>query len=270
LEYFNEYGRRKYSDKYRVFGVNPSFYYKLNLIKLDYNNQINNLKNFGIINDEINYLEYQKRSEKLLDKIKKNKNYNNLTSGVMIPFLYKNISMDEDLGVDLIKNLLNSVEKSFINKFPEAKFKAVLQNKSTLEEKISIDKRSRYEKFVQLSNQNYVIGWYFPQALQEFDVESQRSQMLQLPNSDNFNICLSGGKEICASIVAIPELLINEENYAPILCLSSYLHEDKRMVLTLKSYGPHMEFWSMTQMLTANITQVSEQWTGGLTIFEKF
>ena len=269
LEYFNQYGRRNNTDSYRVFGEKPSFYYKVNQIQQDYGKQLRNLKFYEIINDDINLLEYESRSEKLLNKIKNNRSYKNLTNGTMVPFLYKNINKCDDLGEDLFKYLLNSVGKSFTNKFPNAKFKAILQNKSNLEKNIQIDKRSRYDEFIDLSSHNIVIGWYFPQALQEFDLESQRRQMNELPSSVDFNICLSGGKEICASIVAVPELLINEDDYAPILCLSSYVHVDERMVLTLKSYGPHMEFWSMTQMLTADIKQVSEQWTGGLTIFEK-
>jgi hypothetical protein len=49
--------------------------------------------------------------------------------------------------------------------------------------------------------------------------------------------------------------------------MSSYEHADPRMVLLLKAYGPHLEFWCMTQMLSRNITQVSEQWAGGLSIY---
>jgi hypothetical protein len=270
LEYFNEYGRRANSNKYRVFGKNPSYYYKLKQRDINYNELIKNFKEFGIINDDINYIEYESRSEELKSKIEKDVYYNKLLNGMSVPFLYKNINKNQDLGEDLNNNLLNSVEKSFKKKFPESKFRAILQNKSTLEKKISIEKRSKYENFVELSNKNYVLGWYFPQTLQEFDIESQRRQMNELPSPGNFHLCLSGGKDICASIVGIPDLLINDEDYAPILCLSSYVHEDDRMVLTLKSYGPHMEFWSMTQMLRANVTQVSEQWAGGITIFEIF
>ena len=52
--------------------------------------------------------------------------------------------------------------------------------------------------------------------------------------------------------------------------MSSFVHSDERLVLLLKAYGPHMEFWCMTQMLSKNTTQVSEQWAGGLTIFSEF
>jgi hypothetical protein len=73
--------------------------------------------------------------------------------------------------------------------------------------------------------------------------------------------------DICSALIGSPDLLISDEYYAPVLCLSSYVHQDKRLVLLMKAYGPHMEFWCMTQMLTKDTTQVSEQWAGGLTIY---
>jgi hypothetical protein len=92
--------------------------------------------------------------------------------------------------------------------------------------------------------------------------------MKELPHPGEFNVCLSGAKDVTAAIVGSPELLISGEFYTPILCMSSYVHSDPRLVLLIKSYGPHLEFWCMSQMLTKEITQVSEQWSGGLSIFE--
>ena len=51
--------------------------------------------------------------------------------------------------------------------------------------------------------------------------------------------------------------------------MSAFVHSDERLILVLKSYGPHMEFWCMTQMLSKHTTQVSEQWSGGLTLFDE-
>jgi len=119
LEYFNEYGRRANSNKYRVFGKNPSFYYKLKQRDINYNELIKNLKEFGIINDDINYIDYESRSDELKSKIEKDVHYNKLLNGISVPFLYKNINKNQDLGEDLNNNLLNSVEKSFKKRFPE-------------------------------------------------------------------------------------------------------------------------------------------------------
>ena len=91
--------------------------------------------------------------------------------------------------------------------------------------------------------------------------------MTELPQLSGASVCLSGGLDVVAAMVGSPGLLVNEEQYPPILCLSAYRHVDPRLVLILKAYGPHLEFWCMTQMLTKTVTQVSEQWAGGLTIF---
>ena len=118
-----------------------------------------------------------------------------------------------------------------------------------MKKNLVIDRNSRYEEFVNKSTVNTVVGWYFPQALQEFDIASQRSQMKELPQPSEFGVCLSGAKDIASALVGTPELLISSEFYTPILCLSSYVHADPRLVLLLKAYGPHMEFWCMSQML---------------------
>jgi hypothetical protein len=109
------------------------------------------------------------------------------------------------------------------------------------------------------------MGWYFPQALQQFDLDSQVDQMRDLPNVEG--VCLSGPAEIFAALIGKPDLLINEHGYSPILCMSALQHADDRLALVVKSYGPHLEFWCLSQMLTPGVKQVSEQWSGGMTFF---
>ena len=97
---------------------------------------------------------------------------------------------------------------------------------------------------------------------------SRSASEFDLPDLDDLDVCLSGPFEMVYSLIAQPKLLFSEENYSPILCASALLHSDPRMVMMFKSYGPHLEFWLMTQMLTPTKTQVSEQWAGGITIFK--
>ena len=144
----------------------------------------------------------------------------------------------------------------------------MLQGQSELAGRVGLDPHSGYKEFVDASERGTVVGIYFPQALQEFDLASQRRQMQSLPDPVGMSICLSGGADICAALTGTPELLFSEEFYTPIPTMAAYVHSDERLVLLLKAYGPHMEFWCMTQMLTPNVTQVSEQWAGGLTVYE--
>ena len=267
--YFNEIGRRIPGDGMRLFGKKPSNYYRLAQPKLDYQQILDRCKQYNIAPVNLMAANFKSRAEVLLEKLNTSPAYANLLKGAHIPLVFqRSINSEIDLGTDLENTLLPNLQDSFNACCPEAHFKAVLQSNSELPGNITLDPASRYQKFIDASQSAAVVGWYFPQATQEYDVKSQREQMTSLPEFDGANICLSGGMDVCAALVGTPDLLINNEFYAPILCLSAYVHADPRLVLLLKAYGPHMEFWCMTQMLSKETTQVSEQWTGGITVFE--
>lgn len=265
MSFFSDIGRRIPSKGLRVFGEQPQSYYRLDDYLVNYAEVLSNSIRFGGVESNIALEDFQLACERLRKKFEENGDYRNLFKGAAIPFICKANKSLEDLGKDLQDVELPSYQRSFNAKFPDHHFKAILQSDSQLAGSITLDPRSRYQSFADACKSGTVIGWYFPQALQEFDIESQRQQMVDLP--DTGNICLSGGIDIIAALIGNPDLLISEENYAPILCLSAYVHKDPRLVLLMKSYGPHMEFWCMTQMLSKNVTQVSEQWAGGLTIY---
>ena len=113
-----------------------------------------------------------------------------------------------------------------------------------------------------------ICGYYFPQVLQEYSVDAQILQMKDLKNIPN--ICLSGPIEVAIALIGNPNLLINKKYYSPVLCLSGVSHIDKRLISCFKSYGRHLEFWCLSQMLSKDKKQVSEQWSGGLSIFTEF
>ncbi len=265
--YFNEIGRRIPGDGMRLFGKTPSNYYRLTQPKLDYQQILVRCKQYNVSPASLTAADFKSRAEALLDKLNASPAYANLLKGVHIPFVFQRVGSEVDLGSNLENTLLSNLQGSFTARYPEAHFKAVLQSNSELPGHITLDKASRYQRFIDASQSAAVVGWYFPQALQEYDVRSQREQMTSLPELDGVNVCLSGGMDICAALIGSPDLLISDEHYTPIVCLSAYVHADPRLVLLLKAYGPHMEFWCMTNMLTKDTTQVSEQWAGGITVF---
>lgn len=267
MTYFNEVGRRVAGEGMRLFGETPSHYYRLTQPELTYDQILDRCKQFDAAPASVTVGDFRRRAEALLDTLKVSPEYSNLLKGVHVPFAFQHTGSEVDLGSNLENTLLPNLQNSFNARYPEAHFKAVLQSNSELPGHITLHPASRYQQFIDASQSGTVVGWYFPQALQEFDVRSQREQMTSLPELGGANICLSGGMDICAALVGSPDLLISEEFYTPILCLSAYVHADPRLVLLLKAYGPHMEFWCMTNMLTKDTTQVSEQWTGGLTVF---
>ena len=269
MKLFDDHGRRLPTANDRVFREKPSFYYKINQPNFDFNLILERTKKNLMVIDNFSAADFESKANLLLEKLKTNEEFSLLTNGVHIPFVYRNTSKGVDLGKNLEETILPALKKSFTEKFPEAHFKAVLQSNSELQGNIKVHPESRYDQFLDDSSEG-VIGWFFPQAFQEFDIDSQRNQMSKLPEINDVKMCLSGGMDIGAAVIGSPELLINKDYYSPILCMSSFVHRDERLVLLLKAYGPHLEFWCMTQMLSKTTKQVSEQWAGGITIFSKF
>ena len=92
----------------------------------------------------------------------------NLFAGVHVPFIAPMASKQKDIGLILEKSLLPSVAKSFTNKFPNLHCKAILQGSSKLEGELKINKQSRYQNLLNAQKRS-IVGWYFPQVLQEYD-----------------------------------------------------------------------------------------------------
>ena len=267
MSYFNESGRCIPGEGMRVFGPTPSHYYTLVQPELDYGRILGNAVAAGASFGNFGADQFKAAAGDLLQTIRSDANYAGLLNGVHVPFVLPKEEATHDLGEHLEQVLLPRVKGAFNAAFPESHFKAVLQSDSKLADHVTVAEGSRHEGLIDAARRGPVVGWYFPQAFQEFDVDSQRRQVQALPALKGAQSCLSGGMDVCAALTGVPGLLINELAYAPILCLSAYEHADPRMVLVLKSYGPHLEFWCMTQMLTKTMKQVSEQWAGGLTVF---
>jgi hypothetical protein len=264
---FDDFGRRIPTNGDRVFGAEPSFYYKLTQSKINYELILQRAKKYGLCSNNLSVNHFQSKATALLDTIKKNDDFSQMTKGVHIPFIFTN-SKIKDIGTNLEERILPALKESFTERFPNAHFKAVLQSDSVLKNNISTHPDSAYSNFIDDSSDG-VIGWYFPQVFQEFDIESQRAQLKKLPELEGVKLCLSGGMDISSALISSPELLIDKNHYTPILCMSAFVHKDERLILILKAYGPHMEFWCMTQMLSKHTKQVSEQWAGGLTVYNK-
>ena len=270
MSYFSNLGRRIPYDGIRVFNQSPSQYYKLNQPELNYEKILTRLQQQGMVSNSFLAENFKSAAQSLLEVIACDNNYQNLLKGVHVPFVFSESNKNADLGAALKTHFLPSIQKSFNEFYPYSHFKAVLQSNSELPGNIKLALGSRYESFIEATQKGTVVGWYFPQALQEFDVDSQRRQITSLPDLQDAQVCLSGEIDICAAMVGSPQLLISEDFYTPILCMSAYEHIDPRIVLIIKAYGPHLEFWCMTQMLTSTTTQVSEQWAGGLCVYLQF
>ena len=262
---FDQNGRRIPFNGMRVFNDISLSYYKIDKPSFSYEKILSNSKEFSDINPDISLESFQSVCKDLKTKVQNDPLLKSLFNGIHVPFICPKQGNENDLGKEFEKITLPSVASSFKSSFPNLHCKATIQGSSKLEGELSIAKNSRYESFQDAHKNSAVAGWFFPQALQEYDIESQQKQMQTLPLYEN--LILSGGLDTAAALVGSPDLLVNKDDYPPVLCLSALKHSDERLMLCFKAYGQHLEFWCMSQMLSPGQTQVSEQWSGGLTLF---
>lgn len=248
------------SPAYKVFSYPTSGYYKFNL-----SSPMDELIN-SICSSSVNATDNLRAIfNSLHDKINHDQSLRGVLNGPCIPFcLEKNTSTD--IGSILETNLLPSLNTSFLESYPDSHFKVIIQDKQHLSERLLPFQGSGYQEFLSTLNHANVIGYYFPYSFPEFSISSQRDAFKAIATS--MNICLSGPLEIVSASITNPSLLINKDHYSPILCMSGVHHVDARLEAVLKSYGPHLEFWILSNILTPGTEQISEQWYGGLTIYQ--
>lgn len=265
--YFSQKGRRELTASYRVFDKEFLDYYHIKNKTFDYESIFENYQTVDYLAAGIDLEKFKATAVSLKAKFSNNKVYAGLFNGVHVPFVVPKLASGKsDLAQVLVEDNLPYVEASFKKRYPMARFKAVMQGGSSLKGNLKLSKHSRYGEFINAASSGPIVGWYFPQALQQFDIDSQISQMQELP--DEPGVCLSGPAEVFSAVIGKPDLLINEDGYSPILCMSAVEHTDERLALVLKAYGPHMEFWCLSQMLVPGVKQVSEQWAGGISIYQ--
>ena len=264
----NSLGRFNPTKECRVFSDEPKSFYKISNIEPNYAQQHVRAVASGLINRSVDRIQVETSLTGIRATIERSEDYRNLFNGAAIPFCLSAKNTNQDLGTQLENIWLPLLKKEYKRQASGAYFKATLQGNTELKNSIKTHSGSGYENLLVSLNQSTVVGYYFPTAFQEYDIESQRKRLKTLPKIEDFSLCLSGAFEIIYALTSYPKLLSDEHNYSPILCASALEHKDPRMIMLFKSYGPHLEFWLMTQMLTPTKTQVSEQWSGGLTIFK--
>lgn len=265
VSFFNQRGRRVLTKPFRVFDTEDLDYYYIQNKEVDLTEILRNFHTVGI-GESISLEEFQTSLEELKTRFQSMPVLKNLFSGVHIPFIVPSLeSVVDELSYKAVERLLPKLELSFKRHYPKAHFKAIMQGGSTLSKNLRIDERSRYKNILDTARDSDVIGWYFPQALQQFDIESQVVQIEELPRDPG--LCLSGPMEVLSANIGKPDLLINEEGYAPILTMPAVKHVDEKLILALKAYGPHLEFWCLSDELIPGVKQVSEQWSGGISIY---
>lgn len=243
---------------HKIFSYPSSDYYRFNL---DSESKIIDSisKTFNISTEEIS-----SSFNGFCSDIDQDQSLRNILNGPSIPF-YIPRNEKSDIGSILQIDLLPKLNSSFRNSFPSSHFKIITQDKQHLSDRLLPTPESGYQAFLDQINSTDVFGFYFPAAFPGFAISAQREAFKSLLSS--LNICLSGPLDIVSAVTTFPTLLINPVKYSPILCMSGVHHVDQRLEGVLKSYGPHLELWILSNLLTPGLEQVSEQWYGGLTVY---
>jgi len=244
---------------HKVYSYPPSDYYRFNLDSVT-----NTIKSISQAN-KVSIEKISSSLNELRSDIDQDQFLHNIVNGPSLPF-YIQRNVKSDIGAILQNDLLPQLDSSFRESFPSSHFKIITQDKQHLSGRLLPTPESGYHAFFDQINSNDVIGFYFPAAFPQFAISAQRQAFISIPSS--LNICLSGPLDIVSAVTSFPTLLINPVHYSPILCMSGVHHVDHRLEAVLKSYGPHLELWILSNLLIHGLEQVSEQWYGGLTVYK--
>jgi hypothetical protein len=264
----NSLGRFTPSKQCRVFSETPKTFYKLNNVNIEYKRQHKKAVSAGLTDAKHGISEIEATLEFINNQIINSQVYKNLFKATAIPFCLSVPNNGLDFGTELENHWLPLLKTEFEKQNSGAYFRASMQGNTPLSKNVKPVKDSGYTNLLEQISYSTIVGYYFPTAFQEFDISSQRERIRALPKLGDVALCLSGPFEIIYSLVCYPNLLFDKQNYSPILCASSLEHNDPRMIMLFKSYGPHLEFWLMSQMLSLDKAQVSEQWAGGITLYK--
>jgi hypothetical protein len=141
-----------------------------------------------------------------------------------------------DYGQALEEIYLPAVGSSWKAQYPKYDFKNEL--KGGLKGKLTAAAGSRHDALVEAMAARPVVGLYFPLALSGYSVDAALAQMADLPAG----FALSGGFDVCAALVACPELMMKTEGYAPQLDLSGLEGAAPRYAYHFAPYGYNLTF----------------------------
>lgn len=260
---FDDYGRRVPYEGMRVFNQVSRRYNSLQQPDLNYPRILARLKeHLGV---KAGAPEFEAACTGILSSLADDCRMKRLLKGVRVPFICPPRRPETSRAAE-VYSYVAAAGRAYRAMFPEFDFQDLSKGKAAGD--VHYAPACRYEKFDEARCSGAVVGWYFPNCLSEYDLASQRAQIKTLPFEDT--CVLSGIVDAAAAIIGSPDLLRNDEAYPHHLCLSAVVDEDDRFFYTFEAYDPDLWFNRRSQMLAPGVTQVSEAWAGGLTVFRPF
>jgi hypothetical protein len=263
---FDAQGRRIPYSGMRVHNQVSRQYFRLLQPDVDYAAiHARTVKHLNVSDPPVSSERFAKACMGILDSLRADATLAGLVCGVHVPFLCPRSSPELGRSEDLLP-FLEGVNAAYVERFPDFDFMNLCSGKP--DGRATLAQGSRYEQFESARKRGPVAGIYFPNCLAEYDVASQRRQMETLPSqAGSVAIVLSGAVDAAAALIGSPDLLWNEDNYPHHLCLSALEEPGDNIVYTFEAYGHNLRFRYRSIFLTPEVSQLSEQWAGGLTIF---
>lgn len=280
---FDEFGRRLPYEGMRVYpqpgGVSRR-YFRLNQPQIDFDEIYGrDVEHMQLRDLSFTAKQFRSTCEAIFEALYHDSKMTNITKGIHVPFLCPPMREGESRSQEL-RRFVAAAGRSFVNFHFQPKYLKATRydftDRAAAKERpgdiLDLAEGSRYERFEAARQNGWVVGWYFPNCLSEFDIDSQRRQMETLPDKvigkgAEAEIVLSGGIEATAAIAGTPNLLFNEEAYPHHLCLSALKDPDERYFYDFEADGHNLVFEYRTNVLFPGYKQLSEQFAGGLTLF---
>jgi hypothetical protein len=196
--------------------------------------------------------EYKEKINQIWDGFNIDEKARGILNGNCIPFMLPKIETD-DIGGEFEKRFLPAISESYKDFFPDYEF--TNHHHNPMSGTLETVKGSRHESLIKQLKIDSVVGCYFP-ALSEYSVDAAIEVMSKLPEK----IILSGAYDTAAALVSCPDLLYNEDHYAPLLWLSGVRAKEGEAKY-FEAYG-----YNLTFNRRMHLSKISEYFTSGITL----
>src|SRR3989344_4112923 len=186
--------------KAKVVDANRGFH--LIQPEIDYSDRHTRLTlGFGIPEIGVVTGSFQDRTGAIMARLAQDpKTANLLSGGVCLPLVFPKMETSGDYGTLLEKRFLPAVGRTYEQQFPGRMFQNYRAGE--LAGKVTVVDKS-HQRLLEAMATGWVVGLYFPQALQGFSIPADREVMAYLPE----DFVLAGAIDMSTAMVAYPDVL---------------------------------------------------------------
>jgi len=260
MPYFNTYGRAIPNNLTKnPVNIDSRRYFKIKYETPPCLESIfRNISSHSLLAINTSFDSFKLQIESIIQSIQSNSEISPLLNGPYFPFIIPTISEKSDIGTVLNDLLLPALNSSFKASFPKYDF--VNRCRDPLAGNLLAASDSKHECLLARVNNEEVVGCLFP-ALSEFSINAAFDFVNSLPQ----NFSLSGGYDLTSAFIGSPALLINKEEYPPLLWAAGIEHKsNKDHAYHFEAYGYNLNF-----NIRPHFNRCSEYWTNSITVLNE-